>query len=287
MKRKSMILQASVLALALFLAACGGSAPAETGDGQGSAGAATEAESAAGGQDAAGAQDAAGVELNVSAAASLTDALEEIYAGYRSESSDTIAFNFAASGTLQKQIAEGAPCDIFISASKGHMDTLDEEGLVVDGTRSDLLGNSLTLVAAAEKADAVRLDKLDSADVGSIAIGEPESVPAGQYAKQAFESMGIWDSVQEKLIFGKDVKQVQEYVDTGNVDCGLVYRSDALMMSTGSIIGDLPEDSHSPIVYPAALMADSENGAAAGAFLEFLKGDYARGVFENYGFKVL
>jgi molybdate transport system substrate-binding protein len=230
---------------------------------------------------------AGGAELNVSAAASLTDALEEIYAEYQKESADVIHFNFAASGTLQKQIIEGAPCDMFISASKGHMDGLEAEGLTAEGSRRDLLGNRLTLVASKEKSGAVRLDNLDSDDVAAIAIGEPESVPAGQYAKQSMESLGIWDSVQGKLILGKDVRQVLEYVDTGNVDCGVVYRSDTAVMDSAAIIGDLPEDSHDPIVYPAALMAGSESPGAAQAFFDYLLTPFAGGVFEKYGFTVL
>jgi molybdate transport system substrate-binding protein len=228
-----------------------------------------------------------GVELNISAAASLTDALEEIYAEYRQSSNDVINFNFAASGTLQKQILEGAPCDMFLSASKGHMDGLADENMIVPESRKDLLGNALTLIAAAEKADVVSIESLTSADVENIAVGETESVPAGNYAKQSLEALGVWDAVQDKLIYAKDVRQVLEYVETGNADCGFVYRSDAAMMTTGVIIADMPEDSHDPIVYPAALIADSANEAAAQTFYDYLQSDYAKGVFEKYGFTVL
>ena len=291
MRKRTILVAALAFAMIVFLAACSGEKQTSSkdagkdGGGEAVPGAAT-VEGVAG-EGLTAEQEMPGVELNVCAAASLTDALGEIYDEYKKESDDLITFNFAASGTLQKQIIAGAPCDLFISASKGHMDGLADEGLIVAESRSDLLGNSLTLVAAAEKADAVKLDNLNGADVGSIAIGEPESVPAGQYAKQSLESMGVWDEVKDKLIFGKDVKQVQEYVDTGNADCGLVYRSDALMMTTGKIIGDVPENSHDPIVYPAALIAGSENQEAAAAFLKFVSGDFARTVFEKYGFKVL
>ncbi|MDR2295704.1 MAG: molybdate ABC transporter substrate-binding protein [Clostridiales Family XIII bacterium] len=267
-------LTALLALLSLGFAACGGGGTGEE----------TSAETTT---DAAETDGATGVELNISAAASLTDALEEIYAEYQTVSADIIHFNFAASGTLQKQIAEGAPCDLFLSASKGHMDGLAEENLIVPESRKDLLGNALTLIAAAEKAGVVGVDSLTSADVASIAIGEPESVPAGNYAKQAFESLGIWADVESKLIFAKDVRQVLEYVETGNADCGLVYRSDAALMETGVIVTDLPEDSHSPIVYPAALIAGSENEAAAQAFYAYLQSDYAKDVFEKYGFTVL
>jgi molybdate transport system substrate-binding protein len=131
------------------------------------------------------------------------------------------------------------------------------------------------------------VESLTGADVTSIAVGEPESVPAGNYAKQALESLGVWDAVQPKVVFAKDVRQVLEYVDTGNADCGFVYRSDAAMMTTGVIIADLPEDTHDPVVYPAALIAGSANEAAAQSFYDFLQSDYATGVFEKYGFTVL
>jgi molybdate transport system substrate-binding protein len=275
---------AALLALVLLgFSACGGSSDGAASETDaGSAGVETEANA-----EATEAEGGAGVELNISAAASLTDALEEIYAEYQKSSGDIIHFNFAASGTLQKQIAEGAPCDLFLSASKGHMDALAEADLIVTESRKDLLGNALTLIAAAEKADVVNVDSLTSADVESISIGEPESVPAGNYAKQAFESLGIWDAVESKLIFAKDVRQVLEYVETGNADCGFVYRSDAALMETGVIVADLPEESHSPIVYPAALIAGSANEAAARAFYDYLQSDYAQGVFDKYGFTVL
>lgn len=228
------------------------------------------------------------VEINVSAAASLTDALTEIQKEYAKESNATLQFNFAASGALQKQIEEGAPCDLFISASKANMDALEQAGLIVSDSRKDMLGNTLTLVASAEKAAAVKgYEDLTSAEVTSISIGTPESVPAGKYAQQALQNLGIWDQTQGKVIYAKDVRQVLEYVDTGNVDCGLVYKSDTLAMETGVVVMDIPEDSHDPIVYPAALIKDSAQSEAAAKFYEFLKTDYAKGVFEKYGFTVL
>jgi len=228
------------------------------------------------------------VEVSISAAASLTDALTEIQAEYAKESNAILQFNFAASGALQKQIAEGAPCDLFLSASKGHMDALEEAGLIVRDSRKDLLGNTLTLVAASEKEGVISgYGSLISADVTSISIGTPESVPAGKYAQQALQNLGVWDRVQDKVVFAKDVRQVLEYVDTGNVDCGLVYKTDALVLETGIIVADLPGDSHDPIVYPAALIKDSPQAEAAAKFFDFLQTDYAKGVFEKYGFTVI
>ncbi len=228
------------------------------------------------------------VEINISAAASLTDALTEIQTEYAKESNAVLQFNFGASGALQKQIGEGAPCDLFISASKANMDALEQAGLTVPDSRKDILGNSLTLVAAAEKKDAVKgYEALTSADVTSISIGTPETVPAGKYAQQALQNLGLWDGIQSKIVYAKDVKQVLEYVDTGNVDCGLVYKTDALAMKTGVTVMNLPEESHDPIVYPAALIKDSAQSEAAAKFYDFLQTDYAKGVFEKYGFTVL
>ena len=228
------------------------------------------------------------VEVSISAAASLTDALTEIQTEYAKESNAVLQFNFAASGALQKQIEEGAPCDLFLSASKANMDALEEAGLIVADSRKDILGNTLTLIAAAEKAEVIKgYEALTTADVTSISIGTPESVPAGKYAKQSLESLGVWDQIQDKIVYAKDVKQVLEYADTGNVDCGIVYKTDAMVMETGVVVADLPEDSHDPIVYPAALIKDSAQSEAAAKFYDFLQTDYAKGVFEKYGFTIL
>jgi molybdate transport system substrate-binding protein len=230
---------------------------------------------------------AEGVSVNISAAASLTDALNEIALEYAKESKDELVLNFAGSGSLVTQIQEGAPCDLFISASKAKMDTLENEGIIDVTTRKNLLGNTLTLIASAEAAEVVSIKALSTETVKSIAIGTPESVPAGKYAVESFESLGITEAVADKIVYGKDVRGVLDYVETGNVDCGIVYKTDALLLETGVTVEDLSEESHSPIVYPAAVLADAEQAEAATAFYEFIQGDYAKGVFEKYGFTVL
>lgn len=228
------------------------------------------------------------VEVYVSAAASLTEALTEIQTEYAKDSKDTLVFNFGGSGALVKQVQEGAPCDLFISASKSNMDDLETAGLIDTATRKDLLGNTLTLVASAEKKDVITDETFfTKGEVASIAIGTPDSVPAGKYAQEAFETMGIWEDIQKKLVMAKDVKQVLEYVDTGNVDCGLVYKSDALGMETGVIVCDMPADSHSAILYPGAVTTEAAQPEEAAAFYAFLSTDYAKTVFEKYGFQVL
>ena len=230
------------------------------------------------------------VEVNISAAASMTDALNEIKEAYAKESNAILLFNYAASGTLRKQIEEGAPCDLFISASASHMDTLEQEGLIVSDTRKDLLKNTLTLVASTEKADQIKsYEDMGTDAIASVSIGTPDSVPAGKYAQQALQNLGLWDKLEsaDKIVYAKDVRQVLEYVDTGNVDCGLVYSSDTVVMDTGVVIMDMPEDSHAPIVYPAALTKDSAQSAAAAKFYEFLKTDTAAEIFEKYGFSMV
>lgn len=227
------------------------------------------------------------VTINISAAASLTDALNEISTEYAKTSQDKLLFNFAGSGSLMTQIEEGAPCDLFISASKEHMDELDTQGLIEEKTRVDLLGNTLTLIASEESKDLVSMDSLAGDEVKSIAIGTPESVPAGKYAQQSFQTLGIAEQVGPKLILGKDVRSVLDYVETGNVDCGFVYKTDALLLKSGAIIQDVPEDYHKPIVYPMAVLSESQNKEAITEFYEFLQTDYAKGVFEKYGFTVL
>ena len=227
-------------------------------------------------------------EVTVLAAASLTDALDEIIEEYEKDSENTITPSYAGSGDLVQQIQGGAPCDIFVSASKSNMDDLEKDDLIDTDTRKDLLGNTLTLVATAEKKDDVSMDNLTSDKVESIAIGEVETVPAGKYATQVFDNMKITDDIKDKIVYAKDVRAVLNYVETGDADCGFVYKTDALTMDDekGVVIGDVDESLHDPIVYPAAIMKDAPQADAAADFYEFMQGDFAKEVFEKYGFTV-
>lgn len=228
------------------------------------------------------------VEINISAAASLKEALAEIQTQYGKESQDILQFNFGGSGALQKQIEEGAPCDLFISAAKSNMDTLEEGGFILTDSRKDLLGNHLVLIASKEMSEKILSSEfLTSADVKSIAIGTPESVPAGKYAKQTLTNLGLWDKLQDKIILAKDVKQVLEYVETGNVDCGFVYTTDALLLKSGAMVSEDFSVSHDNIIYPAALIKDSTKLEAAKKFYEFLETEYAKEVFKKYGFVIM
>lgn len=227
------------------------------------------------------------VELTILAAASLTDAAEElkdIYVAGRPEVK--ITYSFASSGTLQKQIEEGAPADLFISAGKSQMDALAEKDLIVAETRRDLLSNDLVLITQEDNTLA-GFDELTGSGVEQMSIGTPETVPAGKYAKEALENLGLWDKIQSKLVPAKDVRQVLTYVETGNVDAGLVYGSDAIMGQGIKVVAVAPADSHAPIVYPMAVIKDSAHPDETNAFTEFLSGAEAAQIFDKYGFQSL
>lgn len=227
-------------------------------------------------------------EIYVFAASSMTDCLNEVIDLYEKESDNHVIPVYEGSGTLKKQISEGADCDIFISANQTYMDELQEEGAVQEDTRKDLLGNSLTLIASAEKAETITdVQSLLNDDIAIVAIGEPNDVPAGQYAKEMFENLGIWNDIQSKLVYAKNVRAVLEYVDGGDADAGFVYRTDAVLLEKGVIIGDVPEEYYTTVHYPAAIMTNASQPKAAADFYDFLKNDKVKAVFEKYGFTVL
>lgn len=227
------------------------------------------------------------INLTISAAASLQDAAKEIEQVYTKENPNvTLTYNFASSGALQKQIEEGAPVDLFISAGQSQMDALEEKGLIIEDSRSDLLSNDLILIAGKDR-PLTGFDELTGDQVNKISIGAPESVPAGKYAQEALTGMGLWDALQPKLVLAKDVRQVLTYVETGNVDAGLVYHSDALMGDNIKVVAAAPADTHKPIVYPMAIIKNTKQQAATEAFMDFLYGPEAREIFARYGFKTL
>jgi molybdate transport system substrate-binding protein len=224
-------------------------------------------------------------KLKVSAAISLKDALDEISKAYSAKHPGvTIAFNYGGSGALEHQIEQGAPVDIFFSAAEKNMDALESKGEVVSGTRRDLVRNSLVLVVPSGAANVKGFADLTQAAVKAIALGEAATVPAGMYAQQTLQHLGLFDAIKSKVVYAKDVRQVLTYVETGNADAGLVYRTDALTSKTVRIAAVAPEDSHEPIVYPAAVVKATQQEAAAHAFVEYLGGPDARATFEKFGF---
>jgi molybdate transport system substrate-binding protein len=225
------------------------------------------------------------VELTVSAAASLQDAMKEIQPIYEAENPNiTITYNFGSSGSLQQQIEQGAPADVFLSAAPKQMNALQEKDLLLEGTRQDLLKNSIVLVVPKEATGLANFKELETEKASKIAIGEPESVPAGQYSKEVLTSLNLFESLRSKFVFAKDVRQVLTYVETGNVDAGLVYATDAKVSDRVKVAATAPEDTHAPIIYPVAVLKDSPNPEAAKEFVEFLTSDRAKAVFEEYGF---
>lgn len=235
-------------------------------------------------------QPQAGVEpvnLTIAAAASLQDAAGELKAIYEQQQAGVkITYNFASSGTLQKQIEEGAPADLFMSAGKSQMDALAEKGLIIDVSRKDLLGNELVLITGKD-GSLSSFEELTGASVVKVGVGTPETVPAGKYAKEALTHLDLWDKIEAKLVLAKDVRQVLTYVETGNADAGLVYRSDTVGSDKIRIVAAAPAGSHKPIVYPMAVIKSTKYQKEAEDFAGFLQSAEAARVFEKYGFKPL
>lgn len=226
------------------------------------------------------------VELTVSAAISLKDALDEIAQLYSAEvPGAVIHFNLGGSGTLQHQIEQGAPVDIFISASEDQMNSLESEGLLSPGTRRDLVKNTVVLIVPKGKSGISSFQDLARPDVKVIAIGDPQTVPAGKYAEEVLTHFHLYEQLKPKLALTKDVRQVLTYVITGNVDAGIVYATDAKISAAVSVVATAPEDSHSPVVYPVAALKASKQPAEAKRFLDFLMSAKSQGVFGKCGFK--
>ncbi len=225
------------------------------------------------------------VELTVSAAASLTDALIKLQEIYKDKQPHvTLTFNMGPSGQLQQQIEQGAPADVFISAAQKQMNTLDEKDLIVKDTRVDILRNELVLIAAKDSTIVTSIEDLKKDEVKHIGIGSPESVPAGQYAKESLTALGLWDTLGSKLVEGQNVRAVLSYVETGNAEAGFVYGSDTVVSDLVKIVAPAPADSYEEILYPAAVVKASKNQEAAADFVEFLLTPEAKQVLKDFGF---
>lgn len=226
-------------------------------------------------------------EVIISTAASLTDAMTELVQTYNSQQSKVkITPTFGSSGSLQKQIEQGAPSDLFFSASPKQMNKLQAQGLIINDSRTDLLENKVVLIAP-QKSTLKGFQDLTSSKVKQIALGEPSSVPAGQYAKEALTFMKIYQSLESKAVFAKNVRQVLAYVEMGEVDAGLVYATDAAIGKNIKKIAEAPQGSHSPVIYPVALIQKEKPLPEAKAFLNWLSSDQAAKIFRKYGFSVI
>lgn len=219
-------------------------------------------------------------DFTVFAAASTTDVMKELTAEFKETGGDSIRFNFAGSGALARQIDAGAPADLFISANIKWMDFLERKQLTRSGTRTVIAKNSLVLIAPS--GSQLTFKGFPSNLKGLLAIGEPKSVPAGAYAKQAMETLNQFDSVKNFLIKGKDVRTVLLYVARGEVEAGIVYGTDANYSDKVQVLGTFPSETHPPIIYPAVCLKNSSEQSKA--FLEFLQTETAKAVFAKHGF---
>lgn len=224
------------------------------------------------------------IELTISAAASLKEAMGDIEPLFTKKYPNIkLTFNFGSSGSLQQQIEQGAPADVFISAGQKQMKALQSESLMVDDTCKDLVLNKLVLVGPSDT-KITSINDLNTDAVQKITVGEPTSVPAGKYADEVLKNVKIYDSVSSKLVFAKDVKEVLAWSTSGNADVGFVYLSDALSNKSSKIIETISDDLHSSITYPMGVVKSTKHADEAKNFTSFLSSEDSKAIFEKYGY---
>lgn len=228
----------------------------------------------------------AGEELVVSAAASLTNAFGELGKKFEAANPDVkVVFNFAASGALMQQIDQGAPVDVFASADQKTMNQAAEKKLIIPETRKDFVKNGLVLIVPKDaKAPVKDIKGLIAAEVAKVSLGNPETVPAGRYAKEALTNEGIWDALGPKLILANNVRQVLDYVSRGEVDAGFVFSSD-VVVAKDKVQVVANADKHQPILYPIATIAATKNKELAERFIAFVLGPEGQETLKEFGFE--
>ena len=227
-------------------------------------------------------------EILVSAAASLIDVLKEISTSYQAKSKHTLTFNFGPSSGLARQIEEGAPADIFFSADLPQMDNLEKKNLLEPGTRRNLLSNQLVIIVPADSKLAISSPKdLLKTDVQKIALAEPGSVPVGVYSSKYLTDEGLWDQIKPKIVPVQDVRATLASVESGNVEAGFVYKTDAAISKKVKIVYEVPIDKGPKITYPAAVVKESKHKDAARNFMNYLRSAAGKQAFKKYGFVVL
>ncbi|WP_433746729.1 molybdate ABC transporter substrate-binding protein [Paenibacillus amylolyticus] len=286
-KRIGYVLGSMSLGLALVLAGCGastGTTDTSTGAEQTTSTPAVSGESSSAGNT----DPQETVDLTISAAASLTDAMKEIETNYElANPYIELNFNFGASGALQQQIEQGAPADIFVSAATKNMNALVDENLIASGDQKNLLQNSLVAIVPTDGTNTVTSEAdLTSESIKTVAIGIPESVPAGTYAKEALTNAKLWDELESKLVQGKDVRQVLQYVETGNADAGFVYKTDALTSEQVNIAFEVDKNSYTPANYPIGIIEGTKHRTEAEQFYAYLQTPEVLDIFEKYGFSI-
>ena len=228
--------------------------------------------------------------LTVFAAASLADTLQSIGDAYTGATGVPVRMSFAASSALARQIEAGARADIFFSADQDWMDYLAQHGLIDDASRMDLLGNRLALIAPRDSTVSIELDRNVALSEalgarGRLAVADPDSVPAGKYARAALRALGSWTRVEARLARAENVRVALSYVARGETPLGIVYATDAAIEPRVRVVALFPERSHAPITYPVAATAIAHEGAQA--YLTFLRGEQARRIFVRAGFEIL
>ncbi len=278
----NVIMYVLVVMMLVFAAGCGNSSNSKT-DSQPS-----DAASGSSDTNVSNTTPAKRVDLTISAAASMTDALGEIEKSYEAAHPNIeLRFNFGGSGALQKQIEQGAPADLFLSAATKNMKPLVEQNLIEEGKEMTLLNNELVAVVPWDGKEAVAaLEDLDKAEVKKVAVGIPESVPAGNYAKEALTNARKWDPLQPKMVQAKDVRQVLQYVETGNADVGFVYKTDALTSQKVKIAFVVDPASYSVVEYPIGVVKATKHLKEAEDFYDYLQSQASLDVFIKYGFTV-
>ncbi|WP_066116333.1 molybdate ABC transporter substrate-binding protein [Geminocystis sp. NIES-3709] len=222
-------------------------------------------------------------KILVGAAASLQPALKEFSKKYP----QNVDYSFASSGILQQQIEQGAPIDVFISASSKQMDTLEKKNLLLSNNRKNLLLNQIVLITPQKNSlSLTNFSQLAQPKIKLIAIGEPRSVPAGQYAIEVFKNLGILASLESKFVFGNNVRETLTYVETGNADAGIVYLTDAKSSDKVKVITIADKKLHTSIIYPVAVIKSSKSQQTAKKYLESLQSKTARKIFQKYGFGI-
>ena len=283
-RRAQAVIIAMAVAAGMILAGCSGQSETERDAQESESAQETETESQAA-QDTPAADGQ--TEILVAAAASLKNAYEEeLIPMFQEEHPEIIVTGtYDSSGKLQTQSEEGLEADVFMSAATAQMDALNEEGLIQTDTIVNLLENKIVLIAPASGGEDLNSFE-DIVKAQSIALGDPASVPAGQYAREALTNLGLWDQIQDRVSFGTNVTEVLNQVAASSADAGIVYATDAASMPEDvRVIGEAPEGSLAePVIYPVAVVAASAHPEEARAFVDFLQTEEAMEVFESYGF---
>jgi molybdate transport system substrate-binding protein len=229
---------------------------------------------------------AAASELQIFAAISLTDALKEIATLYENKTGNPVLFNLGASSMLARQISEGSPADVFFSADEDKMDDLQKKQLIVNETRRSLLSNSLVIVIPFDSNSTISDPHQLAKSNWKIAIAEPKTVPAGIYAKKYLQNIGLWSKLMDRIVPTENVRAALAVVESGNVDAGIVYKTDAAISRRVKIAYEIPVKDTPKIIYPVAVIKDTKNLEAAKSFVEYLASEESKAIFTKYGFLV-